>query len=115
MVVATNPFFPQFATHTRIRCAGLDPADFLEVTTYEHYHYCKPNPAYYRELFERTGLDPKRCLMVGNNVDEDMIAGTLGCDVFLVLRDLINQHNADITQYPHGSLADVKVYLQNKQ
>ena len=39
MIVATNPFFPRVATCARIRWAGLDPSDFLEITTYENYHY----------------------------------------------------------------------------
>ena len=115
VIVATNPFFPRIATHTRIRRAGLDPEDFTEITTYEDYHYCKPNLEYYKELFTRTGFDPHKCLMVGNNVDEDMIARHLGCDVFLVTRDLINKHNADITQFAHGSLGDLKNILQNEQ
>lgn len=115
IVVATNPFFPREATHARIRWAGLDPNDFSEITTYENYHYCKPNLHYYDELFERMGLDPKRCLMVGNNVDEDMIASKLGCDVFLILRNLINVHNADISAYPQGTLRDLTDFLKNKQ
>ncbi len=115
MVVATNPFFPRVATHARIRWAGLAPDDFTEITTYENYHYCKPNLSYYKELFDRTGLDPRRCLMVGNNVDEDMIASTLGCDTFLILRNLINKKNADISVYKQGTLGDLHRYLKNMQ
>ena len=115
MVIATNPFFPQVATHARILWAGLDPHDFTEITTYENYHYCKPNMKYYQELFERTGFDPQQCLMVGNNVDEDMIASKLGCDVFLILRNLINVRHADISVYPRGSLNDLVEFLKNKQ
>ena len=113
MVVATNPFFPRVATFTRIKRAGLDPSDFAEITTYEDYHYCKPNLQYYKELFARTGLNPAKCLMVGNNVDEDMIARHLGCEVFLVTRNLINAKNADISEFKHGSLRDLLHFLQN--
>ena len=115
MVVATNPFFPCAATHARLRWAGLDPTDFAEITTYENYHYCKPNMRYYQEVFARTGFDPEQCLMVGNNVDEDMIAKQLGCDVFLIDRNLINPENKDISQYPSGSLDDLHVYLQQNK
>ena len=115
MIVATNPFFPKAATYTRLHWAGLDPADFQEITTYENYHYCKPNIFYYEELFDKTGINPHQCLMVGNNVDEDMIVQKLGCDVFLVLRDLINVNNVDISQYKRGSLGDVIKYLENKK
>ena len=115
MIVATNPFFPCVATYMRIRRAGLDPADFAEITTYEDYHYCKPNLQYYKELFARTGLDPHQCLMVGNNVDEDMIARHLGCEVFLVTRNLINSKGADISEFSNGSLGDLLQLLQNQQ
>ena len=115
MVVATNPFFPRAASYARLGWAGLNPADFTEITTYEDYHYCKPNLMYYKELFARIGFDPQRCLMVGNNVDEDMIAEKLGCDVFLVTRNLINAKNADISVYPRGSLEDLLIYLKNSQ
>ena len=111
IIVATNPFFPRVATHTRLRWAGLNPSDFAEITTYEDYHYCKPNLKYYQELFERTGLNPQRCLMVGNNVDEDMMAEKLGCDTFLVLRNLINARNADVSGYKQGTLGDLMTYL----
>ena len=115
MIVATNPFFPCVATHTRIRRAGLDPEDFAEITTYEDYHYCKPNLQYYKELFARTGFDPHKCLMVGNNVDEDMIARHLGCDVFLVTRNLINANHVDVSMFAQGSLKDLQWILQNEQ
>ena len=112
MIVATNPFFPCVATHIRLGWAGLDPADFSEISTYENYHYCKPNIMYYYEVFARTGFDPAKCLMVGNNVAEDMIAKQLGCDVFLIVRNLINPTNQDVSQYPHGTFVDLLAYLQ---
>lgn len=113
MVVATNPFFPRIATNIRLGWAGLDPTDFSEITVYENSHYCKPNLMYYCELFERTGYDPKKCLMVGNNVDEDMIAEQLGCDVFLIVRNLINAHGKDTSQYKQGTMQDLLQYLKN--
>ena len=113
MVVATNPFFPRVATEIRLSWAGLDCNDFVEITTYENYHYCKPNLDYYREVFARTGFDPAQCLMVGNNTTEDMIARQLGCDVFLITRNLINSIDEDISLYPHGTFEDLISFLQN--
>ena len=55
----------------RIRWAGIDAEDFEVITTYETYHYCKPNPKYFQEVMEEFGLNPKECLMVGNDVQED--------------------------------------------
>lgn len=111
IVVATNPFFPRVATCVRLGWAGLDASDFCEITTYENYHYCKPNIHYYQELFERTGFDPEKCLMVGNNVNEDMIANQLGCDVYLITRNLIKHEDQDISNYKQGDFLSLLSYL----
>ena len=113
LILATNPLFPRIATESRIRWAGLELADFEWVTTYENSSYCKPNPEYYREILDKMQLQPSDCIMVGNDVGEDMIARQLGLDVFLVTDCLINKNQSDISRYPHGSLRDLKAYLEN--
>ena len=30
-------------------------------------HYCKPNPNYYLEISEKIGVDPRDCLMIGDD------------------------------------------------
>lgn len=115
MIVATNPVFPPVATYARLHWAGLEPNDFAEITTYENYHYCKPNPDYYRELFARMGLEPQKCLMIGNNVAEDMIVRCFGMDVFLITRDLINRKNEDISGIRQGTLADALAYIEQQK
>ncbi len=101
-VLATNPIFPAVATEWRIRWAGLSPSDFELYTTYENSCHCKPNLDYYKDILERIGLEPHECAMVGNDVGEDMIAGTLGMKTFLLTDCLINKKNEDISVYPHG-------------
>jgi FMN phosphatase YigB (HAD superfamily) len=103
IVLATNPLFPAIATHSRARWAGLHPEDFELITTYENSRHCKPNPDYYRDILETLKVRPEECVMVGNDVGEDMIAGELGMQVFLLTDCLINKHNADISRYPQGS------------
>lgn len=103
VALATNPLFPSTATEQRIKWAGLSPSDFEIFTTYENSHYCKPNPNYYREVMEKLGVSPTECLMVGNDISEDMIARELGCKVFLLTDCLINKDNKDISAYPNGS------------
>ena len=90
VILATNPLFPAVATESRIRWAGLEPDEFELYTTYENIGWCKPNPEYYREILRRMALPPEECLMVGNDVDEDMIAETLGMKVFLLTDCLIS-------------------------
>ena len=114
LILATNPFFPAVATESRIRWAGLEPDDFILFTTYENSSYSKPNPDYFRDLMKRTGLDPKDCLMVGNDVDEDMVASETGMKVFLLDICLINRNDRDISRYPRGDFDALEVYLKNE-
>ena len=111
VVLATNPLFPSIATENRIRWAGLQPEDFDYFTTYENAHYCKPNPDYYREILDQLHLKPEECVMVGNDVAEDMITKQLGMQVFLLTDCLINKENADLSQYPHGGFSQLEAYL----
>lgn len=110
-VLATNPIFPKVATESRIRWAGLQPEDFRLYTTYENASYCKPNPDYYREILDKLNLRPEECLMVGNDVAEDMVAETLGMKVFLLPACVINREGRDIDAYPHGDFDDLLAYV----
>ena len=113
LILATNPLFPAIATYSRARWAGLNPEDFELVTTYENSRFCKPNPDYYREILGKIALDGSQCLMVGNDVGEDMIAGTLGMKTFLLTDCLINKTAEDISQYPHGSFPELLHYIRS--
>lgn len=110
-VLATNPLFPAVATKTRMRWAGFSTDDFKIYTTYENSHYCKPNLKYYRDILEKLGLSGEECVMVGNDVAEDMIAGQLGMRVFLLTDNLLNKYNEDIEKYPHGSFGELDKFL----
>lgn len=111
LILATNPLFPAVGTENRIRWAGLDKNDFELITTYENSTFCKPNLDYYREILEKIGAKPQECLMVGNDVGEDMCVSELGMDAFLLTRCLINKDNVDISKYPQGTLSDLLDHL----
>ena len=111
VILATNPIFPAVATESRIRWAGLQPGDFESYTTYENSRFCKPNPAYYRDILRKADLQPEECVMVGNDVTEDMVAGSLGMRVFLLTDCIINNENKDISVYPNGGFPELKNYL----
>ena len=113
VALATNPLFPAIATHSRARWAGLNPEDFELITTYEDSRHCKPNPDYYRDVMNTLGVTPGECLMVGNDVGEDMIAQTLGMQVFLLTDCLINKNGENIEQYPHGSFPELMDYVRS--
>lgn len=107
-VLATAPAFPAIATETRMGYVGLKPSDFVLYTTYENSTYCKPSEGYYREVLARIGCESHECLMVGNDVTDDMEpAEAVGMQVFLLTDYLINKNSADIAVYPNGSFDDL--------
>ena len=112
LALATNPVFPKIATQSRIRWAGLEEKNFALVTTYETDRFCKPTKEYYLSVAQRIGVKPEECLMVGNDVDDDMPAKDVGMKVFLLTDCLINKTGVDISVYPNGNFDDLLMYIQ---
>lgn len=112
LVLATNPIFPFIATKSRIKWAGLDINDFEHVTTYENSRYCKPNLKYYQEILNTLNLNPEDCIMIGNDVNEDMVVNELGIKSFLLTDCLINKDNKNISVYPNGNINDLIKYIE---
>lgn len=111
VALATNPLFPAIATETRMKWAGISPEEFELYTTYENSHYCKPNLQYYAEIIEKLGVKPEECLMVGNDVGDDMVVQEMGMKVFLLTDCLINKDEVDIEAFPHGGFEELKRYI----
>ncbi len=112
VALATNPIFPLIATEQRIAWAGLKKEDFALCTTYETIGFSKPNPAYYEEIAKRLNVPPEECLMVGNDVSEDMVAEKAGMKVFLLTDCLLNKKEEDISCYPQGGFAKLQEFLK---
>lgn len=111
VVVATNPLFPAVAIEARLSWVDLFPEDFDLVTTYENSHFCKPNPKYYLEICQKLGVDPKDCLMIGNNTREDMwAAAQTGMDTYLVTDCLIAE--GECPECKSGTLAELCEFLE---
>lgn len=113
LVVATNPIFPEVATLERLSWAGLNAEDFSLITTYENSCYTKPNLEYYKYLLKILDKDPEDCLMVGNDVREDMCAKNLGIDVFLMEGNVINDIDVDISELKRGNWNVFREYVSN--
>lgn len=109
--VATKPIFPDEAILSRMRWAGVDVSDFDMYTSYDNSRRCKPDKEYYLEVASKMQLSPEECLMVGNDVSEDMVARYAGMKVFLMTDCLINTEQKDISSYPSGSFADLLKYI----
>ena len=110
VILATNPLFPPVAVDTRLGWIGLRTADFDLTTNYSNSSYCKPNPNYYREILAKFGLTANQCLMIGNDVQEDVeAAGSIGMDTFLVTDCLISR--GIMPNCPQGSFGDLIRFL----
>ncbi len=85
VAIATDPFFPRKATYHRIRWAGLDPEKLELISTFEHFHFSKSHPAYYAELLGRLGWPDGPVLMVGNDMQRDLLpAHRLGLKTYFI-------------------------------
>jgi len=113
VVLATNPLFPLCAVESRLSWAGLDARDFILVTHYGNSSFCKPNPGYFNEIFGKIGRAPEQCLMAGNSPSEDMAAGPLGAETFLVTDCLENEAGLDISAFRRGTLAELEAHLMS--
>lgn len=111
LVLATNPVFPFEAYKKRTAWTGVDISDFELVTTYENSHYCKPKTGYYREILDKIGCAAQDCVMVGNDVGDDMPAADIGIDVFLLPEYLINNTDKKVEDFSHGGFEELLEYI----
>ena len=107
LAIATNPLFPEPATQQRIEWAELDPDDFVFFSTYNNFHFTKPNPSYYAECLGRLGWPEQPAVMVGDNLSHDLLpVQKFGYPTFWV-----NPENEGPNQ-PQGTLAEVQPWLE---
>ncbi len=102
LVLATNPLFPPAAIRARLEWIDIAQESFQLMTGYDNSSYCKPNLDYYREILEKIGEKPQECMMVGNNMREDMCAAELGMDTYLITDFLENPNDEDISAHKNG-------------
>ena len=115
VALATQPAFPAAATSRRIRWTGLEPSDFAVYTTFENSRYCKPKGEYYLDVARSIGADPRECLMVGNDISDDMPAADVGMKVFLLTDCLIAKEGDDPSAYPNGSFDELMAYIASQK
>ena len=83
-------------------------------STYENSTFCKPDPAYYKEILMKLNLRPDECLMVGNDLKDDLYpALSQGIKGFYLNTYPIN----DDDQYdgPKGDFSDLLEYLEKEK
>lgn len=113
LVVATGPVFYEKAIHHRLRWAGLNPKDFALITTLNTASFGKPNPAYYQEILTQLGKTPQECLMVGNDIYNDMVgAEAIGLSTYLITTHLMPTLVDQKDRYRNGTYEDFFQFIQ---
>jgi len=110
VVVATNPLFPRVAIEERLRWADLAPEElpFTMITSYELFHFTKPQPAYYAEILGQLGRQPHEVVMVGNDPGLDLDpAHVLSMRVYHLSDDPVDK-------YPGGSLDNLLGWIEQQ-
>jgi FMN phosphatase YigB (HAD superfamily) len=111
LAIATDPLFPRKATFHRLRWAGFEPERFELVSTMEHFHFTKTQPAYYAEVLGRLGWPEGPSLVVGNDVARDLIpAHRLGLKTFLIDGE---SSSAPGFEAGRGKLANLRPWLES--
>jgi FMN phosphatase YigB (HAD superfamily) len=113
VAVATNPIFPLVAMTERIRWARLAGCPFEVVTSYDDSHFCKPHPEFYLEVAQRLGCPPEECLMVGDDVVNDMPAVEAGMRTYLVTDHMDARKRAFYEPTFLGTLSDLHEFLSD--
>lgn len=111
IIIATNPVFPLIAIKERISWIGIDNYQFKLITSYENMKFCKPQLQYYQQIINDLEISPKECLMVGNDIQEDMIASELGMKTFLVDDFLIDNKVRHIEPTYRGSFKELRNWI----
>ena len=111
VAIATDPFFPRKATYHRIRWAGLDPEKLELISTFENFHFSKTHPAYYAEMLGRLGWPDGPVLMVGNDVQRDLMpAHRLGLKTYWIDGESASSPGFEVGR---GKLADLRPWLES--
>lgn len=112
VVIATNPLFPRKAIDHRLRWASLSPEKypFHLISSYEHFHFLKPRPAYCAEVLGRLGWPEGPVVMIGNDMEQDLVpAAALGLATFHAL-DTSSEDGFAATG--RGLISDLRAWLE---
>lgn len=116
VAIATNPLFPRRAIEHRLAWAGLpvDQYPFELVSTYETFHFSKPNPAYYAEILGRLNWPEGGILMVGDDWKRDIRgASQLGLTTYWLQNGREPDEDEIRAATGYGKLADLLDWIDN--
>jgi len=111
IAIATDPLFPRKATYHRLRWAGFEPDQFELVSTFENFHFTKTHPAYYAEVLGQLGWPDGPVLMVGNDVQRDLMpANRLGLKTYFINGEADSSPGFEVGC---GKLGDLRPWLES--
>jgi FMN phosphatase YigB (HAD superfamily) len=84
LILATQPVWPQEIIEMRCKWAKIDPKIFSSITHSSRMSFFKPDTKYYEQILEQENLKPDECLMIGNDLKNDLAAVKVGIPVFIV-------------------------------
>lgn len=111
VVIATNAVFPVAAIEERLRWAHVADFPYAFLTHYRNMHFCKPYPEYYLEIAAKLKVAPEECLMIGNDVEEDLVAGTVGMQTFLLEELVLNRNSSSLLPDFQGKFPELSQFL----
>ncbi len=112
VAIATDPLFPRKATVHRVRWAGLDPEQFALISSFETFHFSKSHPAYFAEVLGRLGWPDGPVLMVGNDVERDLLpAQKLGLATYHIEDAPASSPGPEADR--RGNLVDLRSWLES--
>ena len=114
LVLATNPFFPRAVTEMRMEWGEIRKEDFMYITSYENCRYSKPDLRYFQDLLDTLDLKAKDCYMVGNTVEEDLVAHKLGFELFF-LKDFQAGDLRKVPKCESGNYSDLLNWAKNRK
>ena len=113
LILATNPVWPEEIIKLRASWGGIEPGVFRMITHMRAMSACKPEALYYREVLELNGLNPRECLLVGNDLKMDLPATKVGIRTFIVApRPQVSEILGTLAQAWTGSFDHLKTLLQ---
>lgn len=116
VVIATNPLFPRTAILQRLAWAGISPQKYplSLITSYETFHFTKPNPAYFAEILAHLGWPEGPVVMVGDDLLNDIApARSLGLPAFWVTVSPSAPHEGPWAPTASGRLSDAVPWLES--
>lgn len=118
VAITTNPLFPRSAILQRIEWAGLSDylASIALVSSFETFHFSKPNPAFYGEVLGRLGWPEGPVVVAGDDLENDITAGgEMGLSTYWVWAEPPDNQRHSALADGEGSISELLPWLERQE